>query len=127
MTENEQRKMFLTLYELARDQQKIVDETAMLSQALYRAIVETMPGVELDYSKHRRKIDQTGQLKLNAQRLWNLDGIIAELKKAIASPQSGESVRSEDKLIENLDQLFREPPPDAHRHHGGRRPCAPLL
>ena len=113
MTENEQRKMFLTLYELARDQQKIVDETAMLSQALYRAIVETMPGVELDYSKHRRKIDQTGQLKLNAQRLWNLDGIIAELKKAIASPQSGGSVRSEDKLIENLDQLFREPPPDA--------------
>jgi flagellar biosynthesis chaperone FliJ len=113
MTDNEQRQMFLTLYELARDQQKIVDETAMLSQALYRAIVETMPSVELDYSKHRRKIDQTGQLKLNAQRLWNLEAIIAELKKAITSPQSGESVRSEDKLMEKLDQLFREPPAEA--------------
>ena len=113
MTDNEQRKMFLTLYELVRDQQKVVDETAMLSQALYRANVETMPTIELDYSKHRRKIDQTGQLKLNAQKLWNLEAIIAELKKAIASPQSGESVRSEDKLIEKLDQLFREPPAEA--------------
>lgn len=113
MNDNEQRKMFLTLYELARDQQKVVDEMSMLSQALYRAIVETMPAVELDYSKHRRKIDQTGQLKLNAQKLWNLEAVIAELKKAIAFPQSGESSRSEDKLMEKLDQLFREPPPEA--------------
>lgn len=105
--------MFLTLFELVRDQQKIVDETAMLSQALYRAIVEMMPAVELEYSKHRRKIDQTGQLKLNAQRLWKLEAAIAELKKEITFPPSVESVRSEDKLIEKLDQLFREQPPDA--------------
>lgn len=113
MTDNEQNKMLLTLFELARDQQKIVDETAMLSQALYRAIVETMSAVELDYSKHRRKIDQAGQLKLNAQRLWKLEAIIAELKKEITSPLSGESVRSEDKRIEKSDQLFREPPAGA--------------
>ena len=111
LTDNGQNRMFLTLFELLRDQQKIVDETAMLSQALYRAIVEIMPAVELEYSKHRRKTDQAGQLKLNAQRMWKLEAIIAELKKEIAFPPSGESVRSEDKLIEKLDQLFRETPP----------------
>jgi hypothetical protein len=50
---------------------------------------------------------------LNAQKLWKLEAIIAELKKAIAFPQSAESARSEDKLMEKLDQLLRELPPEA--------------
>jgi len=37
INDNEQRKTFLVLDEMAHDQQKVVDEMSMLSEALYRA------------------------------------------------------------------------------------------
>jgi hypothetical protein len=81
MTERETYQMFLALYERLYEQQQIVDETAIVVQAMYRSLCDLLPDFRDRKSKHHQQLADGDEGRVNAASLQILADIIQELKK----------------------------------------------